>query len=185
MKNNYFKRQNIMKKLILSAFLFSAFYTAQAQTELTGAAAASRANLATMSATEMTRQMYNDLELNEGQYIKLKALNQSRIDRYNEIQRMYSNDTQMRDAKMREVNEQIDKEYAQILTPKQFTAYLENEGRLPEGAAGSSETNRSSTNASAGSAESEIIMEKGNSSQDSMRVKDDKRKQKSKKNNKH
>ncbi|WP_192821004.1 hypothetical protein [Rufibacter sp. LB8] len=117
-----------MKKFFLSALMLGAFYTAQAQTNLTGTAAASRTVLS-MSATELSRQMYNDLELNEGQYVKIKSLNQARLDRFNEIERMNSNDIQMRDAKLAEVNTQMDEEFAQILTPKQFTAYLELDGR--------------------------------------------------------
>lgn len=120
-----------MKKLLLSALFIGTVYTAQAQTTLTGTAASSRAVLS-MSATEMTRQMYNELELNEGQYIKLRALNQARLDRFNEVERMYSNDSQMREAKIKEVNSQLDEEFAQVLSPKQFTAYLAMDGRPVE-----------------------------------------------------
>ncbi|MBA9078722.1 hypothetical protein [Rufibacter quisquiliarum] len=159
-----------MKKFLLSAFFIGAVYTAQAQTNLAGTAATTRAVLS-MSATDMTRQMYNNLELNEGQYIKLKALNQARLDRYSEIERMYSNDTQMRDAKIKEVNDQLDEQFAEVLTPKQFTAYLEMEGRATSGGAsspeGTSTMNSTSTNVSAGSAAAE-------SAEGEVKVKDDK-----------
>ncbi|WP_181305378.1 hypothetical protein [Rufibacter sp. XAAS-G3-1] len=149
-----------MKKLILSAFLLGAVYTAQAQTNLTGAAATSRAVLS-MSAQEMSRQMYNELQLNEGQYIKLRALNQARFDKFSEIEKMYGNDAQMRDAKIKEVNQQLDQEFAQVLTPKQFTAYLEMDGRAVAVAPSSSSTEMgaSSTNVSAGSTGTEVKVE--------------------------
>lgn len=117
-----------MKKLILSMFLLGGVISVQAQTNLAGTAATSQ-SMASMSSTEMTRQMYNDLQLNEGQYIKLKSLNQSKLDRFNEINRMYSNDQQMLKAKMSELNNQLDVEFAEILSPEQFTHYLEQEGR--------------------------------------------------------
>ncbi|MBC3539794.1 hypothetical protein ACFSC6_21095 [Rufibacter sediminis] len=138
-----------MKKLILSALFIGAVYTAQAQTNLTGTAAASRTVLS-MSAQEMSRQMYNELELNEGQYIKLKALNQARFDKFSEIEKMYASDAQMREAKIKEVNEQLDQEFAQILTPKQFTSYLEMDGRPVAQAATTTEMNATSTNVSEG-----------------------------------
>ncbi|GAA4297468.1 hypothetical protein [Nibribacter koreensis] len=122
-----------MKKLLLSALFVGAMFTAQAQTNLTSTAATTRAVLS-MTATEMARQMYNDLKLNEGQYIKIKALNQTRIDRYSEVERMYSNDQQMREAKIKEIDSQLDEEFASILSPEQFTAYIEM-GRRPSGAA--------------------------------------------------
>ncbi|AMM52153.1 hypothetical protein TH61_14505 [Rufibacter sp. DG15C] len=108
-----------------------------------------------MSATEMARQMYNDLKLNEGQYIKIKSLNQTRIDRYSEVERMYSNDAQMRDAKIREIDSQLDEEFAAILSPEQFTAYIEM-GRRPaststvpaDGATGSNLSTTTSTTSS-------------------------------------
>jgi hypothetical protein len=118
-----------MKKFLLSALFAGAMFSAQAQTNLTATAATTRAVLS-MSATEMARQMYNDLKLNEGQYIKIKSLNQTRIDRYSEVERMYSNDAQMRDAKIREIDSQLDEEFAAILSPEQFTAYIEM-GRRP------------------------------------------------------
>jgi len=168
-----------MKKFILSALFLGAVYTAQAQTNLAGTAATTRTVLS-MSATDMTRRMYNELELNEGQYVKLKALNQARLDRFRELERMYSNDPQMLDAKINEVNEQLDEEFAQVLTPKQFTAYLELEGRGGEGM--SSSSNASSTNAAAGSApqEGEVKIKddkvKVESSYGEMKQKDDKEK---------
>ncbi|WP_125077721.1 hypothetical protein [Rufibacter latericius] len=139
-----------MKKLLLSALFIGAVYSAQAQTNLTGTAAASRAVLS-MSAQEMSRQMYNELELNEGQYVKLKALNQARFDKFSEIEKMYATDAQMRDAKIKEVNEQLDQEFAQILTPKQFTAYLEMDGRAVATSPSTTGTEASSTNTSGGS----------------------------------
>lgn len=141
-----------MKKLLLSAFLLGAVYTAQAQTNLTATAATSRAVLS-MSATEMTRQMYNDLKLNEAQYIKLKTLNQKRLDRFSEIDKMYANDQKMREAKMKEVSAQLDEDFAKVLTPSQFTTYLEMEGRSKDGAYFPSQSGASSTNYSAGSVE--------------------------------
>ncbi|QHL86290.1 hypothetical protein GU926_02060 [Nibribacter ruber] len=167
-----------MKKFLLSAMFVGAVLTAQAQTNLTGTAATTRAVLS-MSATEMARQMYNDLKLNEGQYIKVKALNQTRIDRYSEVERMYSNDPQMRDSKIREIDSQLDEEFAEILTPKQFTAYLEMGGKptststLPaesstpstttmDSSAGSTISTSSSTSANMGTTATDSTNRNGN-----------------------
>jgi hypothetical protein len=158
-----------MKKFILSALFLGSVFTVQAQTNLAGTAAATRAVLS-MSVQEKTRQMYNDLELNEGQYIKIKALNQARFDKFSEIEKMYANDPQQMEAKIKDVNSQLDQEFAQILNPKQFTSYLEMDGRATTPASapnGMNSTNggnmttgvnteASSTNASAGSVEGEL-----------------------------
>ncbi|GAB2536315.1 hypothetical protein [Rufibacter soli] len=161
-----------MKKFILSALFLGAMFTAQAQTNLTGTAATVRTVLS-MSATEMSRQMYNDLQLNEGQYVKIKALNQARLDKFNEIEKMYANDAQMRDAKIKEVNAQLDQEFAAILTPKQFTSYLEFDGRPVETP---STTDSSSTSGSMNMNSNSNMNSTGTSTatEAEMKIKDDK-----------
>ncbi|AKQ45441.1 hypothetical protein TH63_06975 [Rufibacter radiotolerans] len=152
-----------MKKFILSALFLGAIFTAQAQTNLTGTAATVRTVLS-MSATEMSRQMYNDLQLNEGQYVKIKALNQARLDKFSEIEKMYANDAQMRDAKIKEVNAQLDQEFAAILTPKQFTAYLEFDGRPVQ----------TSTTTDSSSTSGVMNMNSSTATEAEMKIKDDK-----------
>ncbi|MDX5443623.1 MAG: hypothetical protein LPJ89_07560 [Hymenobacteraceae bacterium] len=74
-------------------------------------------------ATTMTRQMSNELGLNEMEYIKLKALNREKLKRTAEIETMYSNDPSMKMAKLKELDSNYEEQLLPLLSPKQTEAY--------------------------------------------------------------
>ncbi|MGV3640579.1 MAG: hypothetical protein ACO1NZ_08685 [Adhaeribacter sp.] len=75
--------------------------------------------------------MANKLQLNEGQYIRLRDLTKTRNEQIEEINSMYSNDPAMRQAKIQAAQQEFDNQLAQSVNQKQFTAYLEMQGRSP------------------------------------------------------
>ncbi|TGD80413.1 hypothetical protein [Hymenobacter wooponensis] len=72
---------------------------------------------------EVTRQISNQLRLNEGQYIRLRAINKIKLARLEEIQWQYKDDAAMRDAKLIELESQFEAECSRILTPSQLSIY--------------------------------------------------------------
>ncbi len=85
----------------------------------------------TFNVTEASRQMYNDLQLNEAQYLKVRQLNQLKHDRMRDMEQVYRNDPQMMDQKRAALNAELDAEYRSVLRPDQFEMYLSQEGRNP------------------------------------------------------
>lgn len=73
--------------------------------------------------TTVTRNMANELGLNELEYIKLRALNREHFTKQREITSMYSNDMSMRDMKMTELNNAYEAQLNSFLNPKQMEAY--------------------------------------------------------------
>ncbi|RTQ46041.1 hypothetical protein EJV47_23085 [Hymenobacter gummosus] len=74
-----------------------------------------------VSADELTRQMANRLHLNEAQYIRLKAANQIKLARTDEIQWQYKQDPSTLQAKLQELDAQYEAECRRILTPSQIS----------------------------------------------------------------
>ena len=108
-----------MKKIFFVAVLFSATTFAFAQTKTAEA----------YDAVEASRTMANNLMLNEGQYLQIKALNNVKQERYRDIDALYANDPEMRQQKMDALNAEMDMEYQKVLKPDQYQSYLELEGR--------------------------------------------------------
>lgn len=77
--------------------------------------------IAPLTPTELTRQMSEQLKLNEGQYIKLSAVNRTRQARLEEIQRNTKNDPAGRTAQLLELQAQYEQECRRILTPTQLS----------------------------------------------------------------
>jgi hypothetical protein len=115
-----------MKTLLATLFLLATLATsASAQmkerhAELPGSGAPSAARI-----DDATRQISNQLRLNEAQYIRLRAINKIKLARLDEIQWQYQDDPTMRDAKLMELESQFEAECSRILTPTQLSIYHE------------------------------------------------------------
>ncbi len=73
--------------------------------------------------TLLTRVMATELQLNEAEYIKLRALNRERILKSDEVASMYSTDPAILSAKINEVEADFDKQFVTLLNPVQLAAY--------------------------------------------------------------
>ncbi|MDF7811419.1 hypothetical protein [Hymenobacter sp. YC55] len=71
---------------------------------------------------EVTRQLCNSLHLNEAQYIRLRAVNQIRLTRLDEITWQYKDDIVEQRARISELESQYEAECRRILTPSQISA---------------------------------------------------------------
>ena len=71
---------------------------------------------------EVTRQLCNSLHLNEAQYIRLRAVNQIRLTRLDEINWQYKDDIVEQRARISELESQYEVECRRILTPSQISA---------------------------------------------------------------
>lgn len=119
-----------MKKAILTVCFAGMGFVAFAQTGV-AAAPTNAAAMPQVSTNSDIRQMANKLQLNEGQYIRLRDLTKVRQEQIDEINSMYSNDPAMRQAKTQAVQQEFDTQLAQSINQKQFTAYLQMQGRDP------------------------------------------------------
>jgi hypothetical protein len=72
---------------------------------------------------EMTRQMSNSLHLNEAQIIRLRVVNQIKLQRMDEISWQYKDDVAQQRAKLGELEAQYEDECSRILTPSQLSIY--------------------------------------------------------------
>ena len=70
----------------------------------------------------LTRQMADKLHLNEGQYIRLRAVNEIKLTAIDEIEWQYQ-DLAKRNAKVSELESQYEAECSRILTPSQLSLY--------------------------------------------------------------
>lgn len=75
----------------------------------------------TVRVREVTRQMCNSLRLNEAQYIRLRAVNQIRLTRLDEIAWQYKDDIVEQRARISELESQYEAECSRILTPTQIS----------------------------------------------------------------
>jgi hypothetical protein len=117
-----------MKKAILGAWFTVMGLGAYAQNG-SPAAPGHMADMPQVSTNNDVRQLANQLQLNEGQYIRLRDLNKARQEQITEINSMYSNDPAMRQAKIKAAQQEFDANLAQSVTTKQYTAYLQLQGR--------------------------------------------------------
>ncbi len=72
-------------------------------------------------AADLTRQMANRLHLNEGQYVKLYAVNRTRIVQLSEINTYYKADESGRTARLAELDAQYDQACGRILSASQLS----------------------------------------------------------------
>ncbi|GAB2528987.1 hypothetical protein GCM10027189_04650 [Rufibacter soli] len=76
--------------------------------------------------------MVQSMGLNESEYIQIKALNQDRLAKAAEVAKMYSNDTEMRDARLKAIEGEFESDLFKILNARQVDAYAAFKAR-PEG----------------------------------------------------
>jgi hypothetical protein len=110
-----------MKGFALTLLLSGLVSIASAQMKDRIASAPGRFGNTPVTADELTRQMANRLRLNEAQYIRLKAVNQIKLARTDEIQWQYQQDPTVRQAKLQELEAQYEAECRRILTPSQIS----------------------------------------------------------------
>lgn len=89
--------------------------------ELPGANAVSQARL-----SEVTRQMCNEMRLNEAQYIRLRAVNKTKLTRLEEISWQYKDNVVEQQERIGELEAQYEAECSRILSPSQLSL-LHNE----------------------------------------------------------
>jgi len=79
-------------------------------------------------ASALTRQMANNLHLNEGQYVKLYAVNRTRVAQLGEINTYFKSDELGRTARLAELDAQYDQECSRILSPSQLAQLHQEKG---------------------------------------------------------
>ncbi|UOQ70790.1 hypothetical protein [Hymenobacter cellulosilyticus] len=113
-----------MKSLLLTLTLFLSLATAASaqkkdkHAEMPGSEQISEARVA-----DLTRQMCNQLHLNEAQYIRLREANRIKLARLDEIQWQYKADPGQQSAKIAELEAQYEIECSRILTPSQLSMF--------------------------------------------------------------
>jgi hypothetical protein len=108
-----------MKNFTLTVFFFLSlvFSAAAQQTPSTPALDQASSNL--------TRIMMQNMGLNEDEYIKLKALNQERLSKATEADKLYADDQEQRDVRLREIEDEFEVKLFNMLNTRQVTAYAE------------------------------------------------------------
>lgn len=116
-----------MKALFVTILLVVGLHSAASaqkqdrHAELPGASAVSQARL-----SEITRQMCNEMRLNEGQYIRLRAVNKTKLARLDEISWQYRDNVSEQQNRIGELESQYEAECSRILSPSQLSV-LRNE----------------------------------------------------------
>ncbi len=112
-----------------------ALAASSAQAQVADKAVASPSTVAqgplSLTAADLTRDMSTRLKLNEAQYIKLYEVNKTRVNQVAQIQRDFSNDESLRNAKMAELEAQYQQECSRILTPSQLSQLQNNKSTQP------------------------------------------------------
>ena len=75
------------------------------------------------SVSEETRAIAQKIGLNEREYITFRKLNQEKAAKSAEVEAMYSNDPEMRNMKLNEINEHFEARFIAVLNPTQKEAY--------------------------------------------------------------
>jgi hypothetical protein len=121
-----------MKKIVLSAAFSFFVLIASAQTSSIATNTKSEYTSKVSTDTEI-RQMANQLQLNEGLYIRFRDLSKSRNEQLREAQNMYANDAAGLKKRVHAINQEFENQLAQNLSQTQYTAYLASQGRVPTG----------------------------------------------------
>ncbi len=79
-------------------------------------------------AADLTRQMSSRLHLNEGQYVKLYAVNRTRVAQLGEINNYFKSDEAGRAARLAELDAQYEQECSRILSPSQLSQMHQEQG---------------------------------------------------------
>ncbi|WP_192820206.1 hypothetical protein [Rufibacter sp. LB8] len=75
------------------------------------------------ASSTITRLMVESMGLNENEYIKLKNLNQERLAKTTEADKMYADDAEMRDVRLREIEDDFETKLFKMLNGRQVEAY--------------------------------------------------------------
>jgi predicted metal-dependent peptidase len=78
----------------------------------------------TQKATELTRTMTAELQLNELEFIKIKNLNAEKLAAVQETRATYQNDPEMKQKKTTELEQSYNQELMQILNKAQAEKYM-------------------------------------------------------------
>lgn len=115
-----------MKNFSLVLFFFFALVVSAVAQDVPSTEAVDKAS------TSVSRLMVQSMGLNESEYIQIKALNQDRLAKAAEVTKMYSNDSEMRDARLKEIEGNFESDLFKILNARQVDAYAAFKAR-PEG----------------------------------------------------
>lgn len=118
-----------MKALFFTCLLVSLGITAQAQMKDRHAERPGTTEPSMARVEDMTRSMSRQLQLNEAQFIQLRAVNKIKLARIEEIQWQYHDDATERNAKLAELESQYELECSRILTPSQLSLFRSEQNR--------------------------------------------------------
>ncbi|WP_157593129.1 hypothetical protein [Rufibacter tibetensis] len=76
--------------------------------------------------------MVQAIGLNESEYIIIKGLNQNRLSKAAEVTKMYGNDAEMRNIRLKEIESDFEAELFKVLNSRQVEAYYAFKAQ-PEG----------------------------------------------------
>ncbi len=76
--------------------------------------------------------MVDAMGLNENEYLQVRTLNMERLSKAAEATKMYANDDENREARLREIEEEFETKLFRILSTRQLEAYAEFKAK-PEG----------------------------------------------------
>lgn len=104
-----------MKNLLTTAFLFLTILTASATS-----------NDATIrnEASDITRRLANQIQLNESEYIQVKNFTVEKLTAVADIKAMYTNDMEMMFRKLNETEKAYNHKITSLLNAKQLDNYL-------------------------------------------------------------
>ncbi|MGV3539148.1 MAG: hypothetical protein ACO1OQ_05015 [Rufibacter sp.] len=77
------------------------------------------------ASSDITRRMVESMAMNENEYIKLKALNLERLTKATEADKMYSDDAEMREVRLREIEDEFENKLFVMLNARQVAAYAD------------------------------------------------------------
>lgn len=114
-----------MKSFVITALLAAG---------LTGAAYAQSAPSIPQRATEYTRSLAPHLGLDDARQLQVKKLTVSRMEKEQEIERMYAGDEAMRQPKLQAVTDQYRTDLKALLTPSQYQRFEQWSAAAPANA---------------------------------------------------
>lgn len=118
-----------MKALVLTCLLAAFGTAAHAQMKDRYAERPGTAEPSTAQVEDLTRSMSQQLQLNEAQFIQLRAVNKIKLARTEEIQWQYHDNPLERTAKLAELESQYETECSRILTPSQLSLFHNEQHR--------------------------------------------------------
>src|SRR5688572_20823942 len=109
-----------MKKILTSAFFTFTILTVTAGSNNSN----SNSSNITTQATEFARQMINQVQLNESEYIQVRKCTIEKLQLVAQVQSMYSNDPEMMEKKLAEIENNYNFNLQRAMSPKQFESFV-------------------------------------------------------------